>query len=197
MEPKNVIKFALRANLSAIAITDHNTIKGSLEALNLKPRDLIVVPGAEVNTEKGDLIILFTENEVRSRSFLEVIDKARQEDDLIILPHPYRDHSSIKELVGTVDIVEAFNGRRPRKENEQALKLATRFEKPVVSSSDAHLFFEIGKTKTRLYTEVNDLEELRKKLLTSTRKLIFARSTFEPFVAHYISCFIQLFKNYM
>lgn len=198
LEPKNAIKQAIKVGLSAIAITDHNTMKGitAVRKLKLQTKDLIMVPGMEVRTEKGDLVALFIESELHSRNFVEVLDEVKQQDGILVLPHPFRSHKSLNELTTAVDMIEAFNGRRPLKENELAFKLTTDLKKPALSSSDAHFSFEIGGVKTRLYADVQNLEDLRRKLLAGNKQLIFVRPLVKRLGAHYLSVAVQLLKGH-
>ena len=58
MSPRTICKIASKRGLSAIAVTDHNTIRGSLEVMHEASAfdNLIVVPGIEIKTNMGDLI---------------------------------------------------------------------------------------------------------------------------------------------
>ncbi len=195
-EPKIVLKQALRMGLSAIAITDHNTINGSLSTLALKREagDLLIIPGVEIRTQFGDLIVLFTYSRIRSKDFYEVLDEAKDQNAIVILPHPLRSKVE-KSNMTLLDGVEAFNGRRPFNENEVALEIAEKLGLPAFSSSDAHFYFEIGKARTRLYTRVNSLDELRKSILSCPRALLFKRSRITQMGAHYLSCGVQIIRR--
>ena len=83
LEPRTVIKIALMRGLSVIAITDHNTVKGSLAAIRVASsvEKLIVIPGIEVKTDMGDLIGLYVQEEIKSRDFYDVIDEIRDQGD--------------------------------------------------------------------------------------------------------------------
>lgn len=62
MTPNNIVNMALFSEVSAIAITDHNTC-GNIEAVMsvAKDTDLIVIPGMEVETrEEIHVVCLFT-----------------------------------------------------------------------------------------------------------------------------------------
>jgi len=58
-----------------------------------------------------------------------------------------------------VDLVEVFNARSRKADNERAYELAKKFKKPQTAGSDAHLVFEIGRGITIVNSEVR--EELR------------------------------------
>lgn len=180
LEPKTVIKLALKRGLSAIAITDHNTIKGSLvtvrEASSVK--DLIVIPGIEVKTNLGDIIGLYVQDEIKAGEFHRVVEEIRIQDGLVVLPHPYNGHEAVEELIDSVHVVEALNGRSSRIKSERAFKLASNLGKPVIACSDSHFSFEIGRAKTKFYSDLGSPEELRKPILSGERELTGKESSF-------------------
>jgi hypothetical protein len=153
-EPKTIIKLASKRGLSAIAITDHDTIKGSLVAMQeaSSVKDLVVVPGIEVKTNLGGIIGLYIQDEIKAKEFYRVIEEIKCQDGLVVLPHPYNGHGEMEELGSCVDVIEALNGRCSHTKNEKALKLADNLDKPAIACSDSHLSFEIGHVETRFYS---------------------------------------------
>lgn len=181
LEPKTVIKLALKRGLSAIAITDHNTIKGSVAAKHeaLSVKDLMIIPGIEVKTNIGDVIGLYVQDEIKVRGFQEVIEEIRRQGGLVVLPHPYNGHEGVvEELVNYVDVVEVLNGRSSRAKNAKALTLAEDLDKPAIACSDSHFSFEIGCVKTKFYSYPRTPEELRKTLLNGKREFMGKESSF-------------------
>lgn len=64
MTPENIIAKAIEKKLSVISITDHNKIKNSMDAVNLASgTELLVIPGIEVSTTQGHLLIYFPTNQ--------------------------------------------------------------------------------------------------------------------------------------
>ena len=53
--PKQIIEQAQKIGLEIISITDHNTYKGSLEAIELNPRNLEIIPGIEISAKDRNL----------------------------------------------------------------------------------------------------------------------------------------------
>lgn len=145
-----MLSYAKNNGLGAIAITDHNTSKGSMLAVRLsKQYDIIVIPGIEIDSddEKGQIVALGT-NESFSGNMLDVIDKIHTAGGIAVAAHPFGGMGSPafrnKELIKKLDAVEAFNGLAFSWQNEKALKLARRLKKPVTSGSDAHTLEELG-----------------------------------------------------
>ncbi|MCL4498711.1 MAG: PHP domain-containing protein [Chloroflexi bacterium] len=80
-----------RENISVIAITDHNTIKGAYFAASLSDYysfDIIV--GEEIMTTDGEIIGLFLNEEIRpGLSAVETIYRIHEQGGLAIAPHPF------------------------------------------------------------------------------------------------------------
>ena len=160
LRPELLIKIARKRDLDGIAVTDHNTIKGGIRTRAIAPKGFLVIPGAEIKTEKGEIIGLFIEEEITSRLFDDVKNDIIEQGGITILPHPYRNkHYNPEELIDSVDALEVMNARTSPFLNEKALRLAEKYSKPKIGGSDAHNRFEIG----RVYTNIpgNDLSDRR------------------------------------
>lgn len=78
-------------DLSVIAITDHNTIEGSLLAKSLEDDfDLEVVVGEEISSKSGHIIGLFIEEHIPAgMSVAETIAAINEQDGVAMIPHPF------------------------------------------------------------------------------------------------------------
>jgi predicted metal-dependent phosphoesterase TrpH len=145
LAPERIIKTAKKKGLDGVAITDHGTIRGGVETLKLnKDKNFKVIVGAEIKTEYGDVIGLFLSEEIKTTTFVDVLDEIKSQGGLSVLAHPYRQYEFPEEIIYKVDLIEGFNARSRRQINEKAYKLGLKFKKPMTSGSDAHSFFEIG-----------------------------------------------------
>jgi hypothetical protein len=151
---EEILKRAEDVGLDVIAITDHDCIDGAKKALAC-PTTVLVLPGIEVSTRQGHLLVLgVTEVIPSGLDVRETVAIARRMGALIILPHPYHmwRHGvarRIKAAVNIVDAVEAFNSRYiVGSANRKAGKIARRLKKPCVGGSDAHnaRFVGFGRT---------------------------------------------------
>lgn len=68
MTPEKIVDTAIDSNLQIISITDHNEILNSKAAIDYaEGKDLLVVPGIEVSTTQGHLLVYFSSfQELRS-----------------------------------------------------------------------------------------------------------------------------------
>jgi predicted metal-dependent phosphoesterase TrpH len=141
------------------AITDHNTIDGHEDFRALRA---LFIPGEEILTERGDLIGLYMNDEIKKRTaFLETIDMIHSQGGLVYLPHMFDVSrkgmgAPPKEAIKKIDIVEVFNARcLSPSYNEKAEEFASKNKIPGAAGSDSHFLFEFGFT----YVELPDLSE--------------------------------------
>ncbi|NLA87168.1 MAG: PHP domain-containing protein, partial [Clostridiales bacterium] len=119
-----IIEESRKLGYDAIAITDHNTVAGSMAARDMLRDDISVITGAEFSTEKGHILALFIDDTIekscrmndsrpgRTYDFNGLVSKVRDQGGLLFLAHPIQslapqDHSFIKQLDG----YERINGR--------------------------------------------------------------------------------------
>jgi hypothetical protein len=173
LKSKSIVKLSTLRRLDAIAITDHDTIKGGVETKKIAPDSLMVITGSEIKTDHGDLIGLFLNEEIKSRSFPEVIDEIKDQDGIVILPHPFRRKVFPTEaMLKKVDVFEGLNGRTSAKLNQKAIDLANEFNKPTVAGSDSHFSYELGRFFNCTEFNCSDEEELRDVILKQNLRLV-------------------------
>ena len=150
LEPKAIVKITMKRGLNGIAITDHNTIKGALEAKKYETDDLKVIAGSEIKTERREIIGLFLEEEISSRDFYEVIDRIKEQNGIVVVPHPFdklrkSTFTPTKEDVMFIDCIEGFNSRCIfQRYNKEAINFAIKHGLKIVAGSDAYFRNEIG-----------------------------------------------------
>jgi predicted metal-dependent phosphoesterase TrpH len=154
----SILKRAVSTGLDGIAICDHDTVKGSLEARRLADEmglDLVIVPGIEVTTNRGHLLVLGAEKEFPINSDPnDIIKIARESECLIVAPHPYKGYPKSLGDVSDLDLdaIEVLNSRFILgKFNERAVKMAETLGLPMLGNSDAHFVGMVG----RAYTEID------------------------------------------
>jgi len=151
MSLRKVLKKAREIGLVGLAITDHNTLEGSLQAQKLARdredyKNLVVIPGLEVSTNYGDILGFFVQEEIRTHDAFEVIELIREQGGISVIVHPFKRLKSYpRDLLREVDGIEVFNARNSLKNSLQALKLAREFQLIMTAGSDAHFYFEIGR----------------------------------------------------
>ncbi len=188
ISPKQIVD-ALHAHetVKGVAITDHDTLEGYFQVRKLASayEDLLIVPGIEVSTAQGDLILLGTEEKPTDVSTLEsVADFSRETSALIVIPHPYRVHG-IGDAAEKMpaDAVEIINPWANPQENKLAEELARTRNLPGVAGSDAHNPEQMCIVYTEIYADPNVGSVLKaiingKVKAVPTRHYLNARTSF-------------------
>ena len=143
---EKIIASAIAQKLDGIAICDHDTMDGSFAAREYvadNHLDLIIIPGMEVTTSKGHLLVLGIEEKIdRGLSPAETIKIARETNDtvVIIVPHPFHPfRHSIGNVQSGIDALEIYNSRYfTGLGNKIARITAARNNITAVAGSDAH-----------------------------------------------------------
>lgn len=161
MNPATILKLAKKRGLDGIVICDHNTIKGGIEAFSLnKDPNFIVIIGAEIYTDAGDVTGIFLTKEITARTFNEVVKEIKAQGGKTILNHPYKGHDLTKVDFSQIDFIEGYNSRLSKKDNEKAVALAKKHNIPIIAGSDSHLYNEIANCKTQI-TDLNKMKILK------------------------------------
>lgn len=170
-------KIAARARKLGIgiAITDHNDIRGALEIGQYE--DLLSIPGIEITAAEGShlLVYFYDPSQLQrfydrhvapfmgpgvmsslSLSMLEIIERARAFECLIIFAHPYCamytgicnlqfTKSELHTLFEMVDGVEVINASNLNKWNLKCAVLGFNLRKAMVGGSDGHALNHMGR----------------------------------------------------
>ena len=178
MSPEGVVKQAKKAGLTCIAITDHDTIRGGVEGKKAGEKyGIRVIAGSEIKTDCGDIIGLNLHDEIRVTGWKEVIAAIRSQGGLVVLPHPYREHTHVEEIAPLVDFIETGNGRSTPEQNAAAASLAVRAGKPQTYGSDAHILSEIGAVQVRIDPVSYQCREILKFRLAAEDEIRRSRIT--------------------
>ena len=177
--PPKIIVDQLYAHpfIKAIAITDHNTLEGYYKVQELAStyQDILIIPGVEVSTIDGDLIVLgVTELPPRPWTVQSVIDFAQERNGISIAAHPYREYG-LGDLTKNydVDAIETLNGASTLQANKLAENLAKTMGLPGVAGSDAHQADELW----TVYTEIQASSDINEILKAIKNGLIRISST--------------------
>ena len=142
--PEEIIKNLQKSGLHGMAITDHNSVEGSLKALKVAPKDFIVISGVEISTRDGHIIALdIKENIRRELSIEETVEKIIDLGGTPIVPHLFRNMSGIKKdklraIQTKLSAIEVFNSCSVAQSNLKTAKIAKEFNLGGTGGSDSH-----------------------------------------------------------
>ncbi|MDD3042946.1 MAG: PHP domain-containing protein [Methanosarcinaceae archaeon] len=166
-DPEAILRSAGARGLDGIAICDHDTVEGGLACAEIARKlgiDLTVIPGIEVSSSKGHILVLgIKENIKPGLSPEETIRQARSLGGTVIIPHPFKSSShGIGSFEGLdADAVEVFNSRCLfNAANRKAEKEAKRLGFPAVAGSDAHISKMVGQAYTEIEAGENTVNAI-------------------------------------
>nr|WP_159763165.1 PHP domain-containing protein [Halovenus carboxidivorans] len=168
-----ILRQAKAVGLDAVAITDHDEVWASREAVEHADDDLIVIPGMEVSSAAGHVLSLGTDTKIPPNlSFAETVSRIRDSGGLAVVPHPYQETRSgvlkniSEDALEIADAIEVYNSRLlTGRANRQARQFATERDLPMTAGSDAHVCEMVGQA----VTEVDPDERTVEGVLTEIR----------------------------
>jgi len=156
--PKELVFYAKKHGLTAVAVTDHDHIEGALKIA--KETDFLIIPGTEVSSLNGHIVGLnLSERIPKGLSADETVDQIHKAGGIAVACHPFAlfKGSIGGHVSGKFDAVETINAsafpfnRATRKANQ----LAERLRLPKVAGTDAHYGPVIGQAYTLIDSEAN------------------------------------------
>ena len=191
-----VLKEAGVAGLNVIAITDHDEIRGALEAKEeALAYGIEVIPGSEITTSDGHLLALFIQSRIpKGLSLEETLRHVADQNGICVAPHPggmrYNSLSPvvIRRALGKPDLakvllgIEVYNaGLLWLSGNNVAQRLADELPVAQIGSSDAHLMWMVGKGAT--FFRGSSALQLRRSLESGLTRPVRSRPDSRVFLA--------------
>jgi predicted metal-dependent phosphoesterase TrpH len=169
---KELVFYAKKRGLTAVAVTDHNEVEGALKIA--KETDFLIIPGTEVSSLNGHIVGLnVLERIPRGLSADETVERIHEAGGIAIACHPFAlfKGSIGKHVSGKFDAVEAINASAfPfNRATQQAHLLAERLGLPKVAGTDAHYGPVIGQAYTLIDAEAN-VEDIVKAIASGLCK---------------------------
>ncbi len=168
-DPKDVIDYSAHQLLEkaqslgfgVLAITLHDAVFDRAEVFEEARRmGILLIPAAEMRLEGADVIILNVRpNEIvdlRTFAELRALRARRGESIFIFAPHPFYvlGGSIGPRLIDEIDCFDAIEVCHFHKwlfnPNRRAARVARRFHKPLIATSDAHRLYAFGEHYTSM-----------------------------------------------
>jgi predicted metal-dependent phosphoesterase TrpH len=172
--PAMVVTRAVERGLAVVAITDHDTIDGALEAAGESARCEVVV-GEEISTSDGHVLGLFLSERVRpGMPVAMTVDAIHEQGGLAVPAHPYLNLGGARG-VGAAgeglawDAVEVVNGSPGAwYANRTAQRRSDRWASARTGGSDAHILDAVATVVTLF--EGRTAVELRAAIAAGTTR---------------------------
>ena len=147
-----------KRGLGCVAITDHNTTIGNLEARKLaKKLGIILISGMELSTLDGEILCYGIEHKIEmGLSAEEAVKQIHKQGGIAVIAHPFNPKhpnpkfARIDEEIFTkldVDGIEVFDAIKGRVD-AHFLNLAEQKRYGITGGSDAHVLYQLGKGLT-------------------------------------------------
>jgi len=168
--PPEMVEAAIKRGINCLAITDHNEIRGALEAIEYaKDKSILIIPGIEIKSKEGDILGLNIEKIIpKGLSAKETIKRIKEAGGIGVIPHPFGWFCSFKDnlenLVPEIDGIEVLNSSIFGSGNKMALAFAQKFDLPFTAGSDAHFPNFVGQAFLEIPGENLSLEEVLEKI---------------------------------
>lgn len=179
LTPEDLINEAKRVGLDGVCLTDHDRFWEPKDMVALsKKHDYLVIPGCEVTTEEGHLLVYGLREYIfgmhRAQFVKDLVDDA---GGAIVVAHPYRrkytkqahtspqafyemlDRACSSDVFSLADGIEVFNGRGSKEENAFSAEVAKQLDMGGTGASDAHKIEDVGTFATEFEGDIRNLDD--------------------------------------
>jgi predicted metal-dependent phosphoesterase TrpH len=187
---KEIVKAATRSGLDGIALTDHDTMRGIPAArryIKEQKLDLILIPGIEVSTSEGHLLVLGVDKPPeRKKSPEETIEMAHELGGIANVPHPYHPFRHAIGRIPNADAVEVYNSKHLfGLANGRAKFEAQRRGMTMVAGSDSHFAETVGLGVTEI--EAEDVDSVLEAIRAGRTRILGRRTPPKFFIGNTVT----------
>jgi predicted metal-dependent phosphoesterase TrpH len=166
--PKDLIFYAKKRGLNAVAVTDHDYLDGAYKIA--KETDFLVIPGMEVSSGDGHIVALNVQELIpKGLSAVETVELIHKAGGVAIACHPYVYFKGClrENVCATFDAIEVINARAvPFKSSvKKAEEAAKKFGLSRVAGTDAHYGPQIGYGYTAIEAAEPTVEAIAKAIV--------------------------------
>ena len=204
--PQEIVKSAIEKKIDCICITDHQEVKGGIEAMRFGfDKDILVIPGIEITTKSGDMLGINVKKIIpNGLSAQETVKEIRRQGGIASIPHffawPLKNFRGKKEEFLNVDAIEVFNASLFNFLNKKALNLSKKHNLAFTAGSDAHRADFVGRgfleTSRDIFSEKDLIKEIMENRVEAKGKVLnpweMARNLF---LKKRINCHLPFLDN--
>lgn len=198
---KELIDEAAKFGFEVLSFTFHNKCFFNKEIFEYaKKKSVLLVSGVEKEIEGKEVLIYnISKTDIKKLntfSDLRNLKKNKGENILIIAPHPYfiLPNCLGKKLVKNIDLFDAIEYSHFYlsflNRNKKAVRVAKKFNKAIIGTSDAHNFNQLNHT----YSLINSKQDVKSVFEAIRKKNVVLKTKPLSFSQFVIKTFKVLFK---
>jgi len=166
--PKDLVYYAKKRGLNAVAVTDHNQLEGAWKIA--KETDFLIIPGIEISSCDGHIVALNVKELIpKGFSAVETVERIHRAGGVAIACHPYVYFKGClgEKVCSMFDAIEVINARAfPFKNSvKKAEEAAKRLKLSRVAGTDAHYGPQIGYGYTVIEAAEPNVEAIAKAIV--------------------------------
>ena len=172
IQPKSLVDMLVAHGfIKVAAITDHDSVRGCRATVELASAypDILVIPGVEISTTQGDVVVLGTYELPPKPWTPEIVaDFAKSIGGVSIVAHPFRTYGMGERARNyKVDAIEVLNGGSSQDANDAAKEFAKISGLPGTAGSDAHQVSELFSVCNKVEASLN-MDSILKAIRTGS-----------------------------
>lgn len=179
LSPDELVDAAKAAHLDGVCLTEHDFFCDAGQAAALARRhEFVVLPGIEVNTEWGHILVFGLDKFVYGMHRLaDLVRMVETAGGAMVAAHPYRrqlpfelreegdwnqalEKALENDAYRRVDAIEVRNGRGSERQNAFSADLLSWLKLPGTAGSDAHRASDVGTCATEFNAPIGGLADL-------------------------------------
>jgi predicted metal-dependent phosphoesterase TrpH len=192
----DLIDAAKRAGLDGVCLTEHDFFWEQDKVRDLAVRhNFLVIPGIEVNTQYGHILVFGLERFVYGMHRLtDLVRMVADAEGAMVHAHPYRrqlpfelekegDWSQALETTIRndaylhVNAIETYNGRGSERQNAFSTEVCLRLGLPETAGSDSHSLADVGACATQFDAPIEGVRDLINELKLGRCRPVVLRPT--------------------
>ncbi len=191
---KTLITQASKQKYDVVAITCHRKIifTKRLEKY-AKTKGILLIPGIEFEIQKKHLVCLNAHKDIEEVDSYETLKqyKKNHPNSLIIAPHPFFPGPSIKNnLIKHIDLIDAIEiswaYTKTVNFNKKAVKIAQRYKKPLIATSDCHLPNQLNNENYCIIKSSKNIDSIISAIRENKIKNIHAPSKINKIISFFL-----------
>jgi predicted metal-dependent phosphoesterase TrpH len=201
---KELIDYAAKLNFDVLSIANHDAVSYDKKiAEYARKKRILLIPAVE-RTINGKHVLIYNITQKQADKVKSFEDIKKQKNAFIIAAHPYFPFFGMKKELARYmkyfDAIEySFFWTKLINKNKKAVKIAAKFNKPIVSNSDAHHLNLFGDSYS-LIDSKKDIrsifEAIRKNKIKIKTKPLSNFEFFRIFIAVLISPVRRFFHKH-